>query len=267
MRPPIKEPATRKIRRCLRAPLVPSPAIAERGAEADLEGEGDGLRLPEGSRNQVRNLARRKGDEFLAGSRVAFHWHGEDVVQHQVDAIEERGVWPHRVFPCQLLPQVRWNGVGCKVVAEVRDVSAALAKSGVGERGVLQTKGSRNIEELRLHSDPNARTDGELAGVEVALDDDVIEPLHAVLALGGETSDARDGRRDMRGIRSLSVQREHGFERLVARDALLLEILGGIAAAKDVFDKDDRAYSQRGSAEQIEHLLDQGASGDMGLPE
>ena len=146
-------------------------------------------------------------------------------------------------------------------------MSAALAKGGVGESGILQTEGGRNIHELRLHSDPDARTDGEHARVEVALDDDVIEPLHAVLALGGETRDANDCRGDLRGIRSLGVQREHRFERLVARDALLLEFLGGIAAAKDVFDNDDRAYSQRDSAEQVEHLLDQRASGGMGLPE
>ena len=85
MRPPIKEPATRKIRRCLSGPAGAEPGdehggdgggdarppdgqiddVAERGAEADLEGEGDGLRLPEGSRNQERNLARGKGDELL----------------------------------------------------------------------------------------------------------------------------------------------------------------------------------------------------------
>ena len=86
------------------------------------------------------------------------------------------------LFRRQLLPQVRWNGVDCKAMAEVRDVSAALAKGGIGEGGMLQTEGGRNIQKLRLHSDPDACTDGEHARVEIALHDDVIEPLHAVLA-------------------------------------------------------------------------------------
>src|SRR6266849_9219744 len=123
-------------------------------------------------------------------------------------------------------------------MAEFGDVTTALAESRIRERRILEPEGCRDVHELRQHRDANARADGERAGVEVALDDGVVEPLHARLAGGGETRDANNGRRDLRGVRSLGVKREHGFEGLVPDDALLLELLGGMLASEDVFHRE-----------------------------
>ena len=60
------------------------------------------------------------------------------------------------------------------------------------------------------------------------------------------------------------IARVEGLPSAMANE--LLEFPGGIAAAEDVFDNDDRAYCQRHSAEQVEHLFDQRASRGMGLP-
>ena len=50
--------------------------------------------------------------------------------------------------------------------------------------------------------------------------------------MAASRDDANDGRRNLRGVRALGIEREHGFEGLVPDHALLLEFLGGMLAAK-----------------------------------
>ena len=112
-------------------------------------------------------------------------------MQHAIDAVEERGVGSNGTFGHHLQPAVRPDaGGGGEVMAELGDVTTTLAKSWIGERRILEPEGCRGIHELRQHRDADTHADGERAGVEVALYDGVIEPLHSGLAGGGETRDA-----------------------------------------------------------------------------
>src|ERR1700722_12351916 len=132
---------------------------------------------------------------------------------------------------------------------------------------MLPTEGCREIHELRQHRDANARADWKWACVQIPLDDGVVELLHPRLAGGGETRDAREGLIDLRGVRSFGVAREHCFQRLVSCDALLLKLLGGMLARKDVLHCQNRNDGEGDGADEVEHLLDQRVGWRARLPQ
>ena len=74
--------------------------VAECGAQAELEREGNGLGLPEGTRNEQRNFARGQRHKLLVGCHRGRQWHREDGVQHTIDAVEQRGVGPDGTLLC-----------------------------------------------------------------------------------------------------------------------------------------------------------------------
>jgi len=77
--------------------------------------------------NKQGNLAGGKSNELFVSGGSDFGGYCDDGVEHAIDAVEERGVGSNGVFGNQRRPVFRRDAASGDFMAELGDVSTALA--------------------------------------------------------------------------------------------------------------------------------------------
>src|SRR5690348_14447505 len=149
------------------------------------------------------------------------------------------------MFHCQSGLAVRWNSSCRQIVTELCDIATSSSPDSIGQNRVLPSKGCRDIHKLREHGNADPGSNGKLASIQIAFNDRVVQTLHPGLPGSSKARDASDSGRDLSAFSALRVQRVHGLERLIALDSLSLQLLAGMAVAKDVFDSHNGSNSNR----------------------